>query len=201
MKYIFWIFLSSPAFADIYFEPNFGLGMGSANVSSTTVNQSESFTAPALGARTGVFYDYVFVGLDLKVSYLALQNDTASSMYTGGLGVGFNSDYFPLRVFFSLDLLNNAKIQNSNLSAFGFRGGVGYFITESIVFNFEYQTVKFSGTNQTGGALTSNLNMFSANISFPLTFKSPDTPWRERYRTPTSKAAPAAPAVDPSDLE
>ena len=174
--------MSASVHAEMYVEPSVGYGMGTVNVAKSTFAGAESMSAPSLGARLGVFFDYVFVGADLKASYLSLQGDKSNLMTTLGLGMAFTMDYVPLRFFGSLDLANNMRAQNTNLTSFGYRVGVGYYITENILVNLEMQSAKFSALDS-GSTTTASFQGYFATVSFPFTFGYPSTPWRERYRT------------------
>lgn len=178
------LFLLGPsAMAELYLEPNVGYGFGNVSVAASTFSGSESMSAPTFGARLGVFFDYVFVGADVKASYLTLQGDKSNLMTTAGLGLSFTMDYIPMRIFTSLDLVNSAKFQGTEMTSFGYRIGVGYYVTENIVANLEMQSVKMSGSASTSSTSpTANLQGYFVTVSFPFTFDYPSTPWRERYR-------------------
>jgi hypothetical protein len=175
--------ISWPAAALVFVEPNFGLGAGSAGgsfdstVATPALNTSSSVTAPSGGVRLGVFSDYVFVGADIKLSFLSASGQS-NAMYTAGFGIGFTAEYIPMRMYFSIDAFN----QIASLSSFGFRGGIGYYFSEDFVFNIEYQTVTFSNT-VAGASSNTPYHAVAAMLSFPMTFQYPNTPWRERYRS------------------
>ncbi len=178
---IFSLFCLS-AQADILLEPNFGVGYATNSASISNLNYNQGGGAPSGGLRVGYFTDYLFMGLDAKISYLILPGGNSAPLYTAGFGLGFTADFVPLRYYFAVDLLNSTQYQSTSLSAFGFRVGVGYYITESTMLNLEYQIISFNGSS--GGIdATDNFRGFFAMLSFPMLFDYPTTPWRERYRS------------------
>jgi len=174
------LLLGPSAMAELYLEPNVGYGFGNASVAASSFSGDEAMSAPSFGTRAGVFFDYVFVGADVKASYLTLQGDQSNLMTTAGLGMSFTMDYVPMRIFTSLDLVNSAKFRGLEMTSFGYRIGVGYYVTENIIANLEMQSVKMSSSSTSTS--TANLQAYFLSVSFPFTFDHPSTPWRERYR-------------------
>lgn len=170
----------SLAFADFYLEPNAGVGMGSNSASISGVAYNENITAPTGGVRLGYFSDYFFIGPDIKLSSLS-SSGGSNLLYTGGLGMSFTREYIPLRVLLSLDFMNTTQYRNVDFSSFGYRFGFGYYVTENIIVNLEYQAISYSKTVGTT-TQSSNIRNYYVTVSFPFTFDYPTVPWRERYR-------------------
>lgn len=182
------------AFAEIYLEPNMGYStstfalkyngsVGSVfGVTPSTGQKDFGLQGPSFGFRFANVQDWVFLGADVRGSYLQDSGIRPLWFYSVGIVAGFAGEYIPFRFYIVGDLMN--KYEGADFNAPGIRLGLGYYVKNDIMLNLEYQNLKATvdNTDSAGNKLAFDAQhrVFTVNLSIPMSFSYPEMTWKER---------------------
>ncbi len=169
---------SSLAQAEMFFEPTVGYGNGSytAGSGSTSLDYS-TFVGPSVGAKFGVFYDYLYLVADIQYSLVNAKTLTVGSsipIYQAGFGIGIDLN-IPIRLFYSMDTNSRVMAAGGSIAASGSRMSIGYYLDFNIIVGLQLSSVSGDGDD-------ASFNMKMITFSFPLEFIYPQTSWKEKTR-------------------
>lgn len=186
-------------FADskFYFEPKVGFGSsGIKHNNGTTTNSESGISSFNVQSVIGAASENGYFGLDMRydnlMNALTVNSEKQNLNYLSlGIGFGYTMTYVPIRLTFSLDLQQRgwSSSMDSAFESGGYRFGIGYYISEKMLVNFDYSE-PYSKNENSGVAYLPKI--YSLNISFPMDFSTPDTPWRERRGYNNNAASPEA---------
>ena len=184
---VFSTFFPISSFANMYFEPLVGYGLGSSSLSiegaSTTSISSSSYVSPSVGFKFGYFVEYVYAVLDLRYSILNItQTSSGSSPGLTNIGLSVGWDWnLPIRTFIGIDLRASTTIAETNLSGTGTRFGIGYYLNLDTLLSLEFAKSKSTGTSGSTD-VEASISYTMITFSFPFEFNYPETSWKDKVR-------------------
>ncbi len=183
--------LPASSWAVGYFEPNISYSQGSYGIKATsTVDDTLSTQGLTLGARFGGVYDYLYLVLDAKATFMNFAkgdstfftDDDTSVFISAGAGIGVDWN-IPIRTTLTMDLNNSVSPFDVDFSASGYRAIVSYYFNPDFLINFEYQAMDQTANSELSGSTVETeqtLTVISVGISFPFEFTYPQTSWKNK---------------------
>jgi len=181
------LLMSWAARAELYLEPYIGYGTSRVSVSNQTSQLSilkTAYVGPALGAKFGFFYDYLYLTFDFQTTFYNVSDQNSDShLGSSNFGFGIGWDWnIPIRTFFTLDTTATLKTSTGSISGTGSRIGLSYYLDINTIISLIMQSSKGSVTDATNGTTDMSLSTTMITFSFPLEFVYPRVSWKERAR-------------------